>query len=234
MTMKSYLHPSAWHISVAACLGLAAGSAAIAQPTESMGTAVPPLAYETRPWIDYRASTPLEGYARGLSEIIRARAAYNRMTAEAMEKMTEAARKDMRNREEWTSTYFRMRETNRAFRENEASPRPTMEDIVRYAQMGKPERLSSGDLDAVTGRIAWPEALQADGFADDRARLESLFADWINYGSLSLSHRQQIRNTTDAMLDTLRGRIEELPPADYMKALRFLESLAYEAYLAAN
>jgi hypothetical protein len=100
--------------------------------------------------------------------------------------------------------------------------------------MGKPERLSSGDLDAVTGRIAWPEALQADGFADDRARLESLFADWINYGSLSLSHRQQIRNTTDAMLDTLRGRIEELPPADYMKALRFLESLAYEAYLAAN
>ncbi|MDZ7619894.1 MAG: hypothetical protein U1E05_23080, partial [Patescibacteria group bacterium] len=105
MTIRYLRHLSAWHIAVAACFGLAAGNVALAQPSESTGTAVPSLGYETGPWIDYRATTPFEGRARGLSEIIRARAAYNRMTAEAMETMTEAARQDMLNREEWTHTY---------------------------------------------------------------------------------------------------------------------------------
>lgn len=151
-----------------------------------------------------------------------------------MEKMAEAARKDMRNREEWTHTYFRLREANRTYREKEQRSPPSMEDVVRYAQMGKPERLSPGEFDTVTGRIAWPEVLQADAFADDRERLESLFADWIHYGSLSLRHRQEIRDATDAMLDALQERIHKLPPADYMAARRFLEGLAYEAYLAAG
>jgi hypothetical protein len=234
MTMKSILHLPAWGMGATAYLGLAVGNAAFSQPEESDGTGVPFLGYESRPWIDYRATTPFEGHARGLSEIIRASAAYNRMTAEAMDKMTEAARKDMRNREEWTHTYFRLREANRTYREKEQRPPPSMEDIVRYAQMGKPERLSPGELDTVSGRIAWPEVLQADGFTNDRERLEDLFVDWIHYGSLSLEHRQEIHDTTDAMLDELQERIHKLPPADYMAARRFLEGLAYEAYLAAG
>lgn len=195
---------------------------------------IPFIGYYPEPVIDYRATTPFEGHARGLSEIIRARAARNLATAEAMEKMTEAARKEIRNREEWTHTYFRLREANRTYRQKEEGPRPTTEDIVRYAQMGKPERLSHSEMDPVTGTLVWPDILTDNAFAEDRQRLESLFADWLHYGTLSLEHRQAIRNTTDVMLNALQERIDELPPADYMAARRFLESLAYEAHLAAG
>ncbi len=232
MTTKFNRHLPTWLLLATACLGLAFGNAAVAQSQASEEPTAPFLGYRTSPWIDYRASTPLEGHARGLSEIIRARGAYNLMTAEALEQMTEAARKDMLNREEWTHTYFRLREANRTYRDKEGSPRPTPEDIVRYAQMGKPERLSPGEIDPVTGSIAWPEALRGFEFADDRARVERLFADWIDYGRLRLGHRQQIRVTTDGMLAKLQERIEAIPPTDYMAARRFLESLAYEAYLA--
>lgn len=234
MNIKSSFHLPMWRLLTAACLGSALATTAAAQSEESDAPAVPFRGYRTRPWIDYRASTPFEARARGLSEIIRARAAYNQMTAEALEQMTEAARKQMRNREEWTHTYFRMREANRTYRDKEEGPRPTTEDIVRYAEMGKPERLSPGEIDPVTGSIAWPEALRGPAFDEDRARVESLFGEWTRYGSLSLEHRREIRDTTDAMLGKLKERIHRFPTPDYMAARRFLESLAYEAYLAAK
>ncbi len=241
MTMKSSWHLPVWRLLAAACLGSALATTVAAQSDpaaapseESDDPDVPFLGYRTSPWIDYRASTPFEGHARGLSEIIRARAEFNQRTAEAMETMTEAARKQMRNREEWTHTYFRLREANRTYREKEDGPRPTTEDIVRYAEMGKPERLSPGEIDPVTGSIAWPEALRGPAFDEDRARVESLFGEWTRYGSLSLQHRREIRETTDAMLGKLQERIHRFPAPDYMAARRFLESLAYEAYLAAG
>ena len=214
-----------------ACLTVAIGGAIRGDDAET----IPSITFhEPRPWIDRRASTPFEGHARGLSAIIRSQAAYNLTTAEALQKLAEAAREQVRTREEWTHTYFQLREANRAYRDKEELPRPTPEEIVRYAQMGKPDRLSFQDIDPVTGTIQWPDVLQDAAFAEGRAQLESLFSDWVQYGSLRIESRQGIRNRTDAMLSKLRDRIEDVPPADYMAARRFLESLAYEAHLAAG
>ncbi len=218
-----------------ACILFVAVGAATGQPQIIGGETGPFFDdRETVPLIDLRASTVFEGHARGLSELIRARAAYNLTTAEALKKLTEATREQIRNREDWTHTYFQLREANRAYRAKEEGPRPTAEDIVRYAQMGKPNRLSPGDIDSISGTIAWPEVLMANEFAAERKQLERLFADWIHYGSISFEHRRQIRDTTESMRYKLQDRIEELPPTDYVTARRFLESLAYEAYLAAS
>jgi len=185
-------------------------------------------------YVDDRASTPAESYARGMSDIVRSQGAYNLATSEAAINMTEARQQSMRNQEEWTHTYFQMREANRSYRDKERGPRPTPEDIVRYAQMGKPDRLSPGEIDPVSGTLDWPGVLKQSMFAEERERLEDLFANWTEYGSVGFEQRRQIRSTTDAMLGKLKQHVNDMPPPEYVTAKRFLESLAYEAYLAAS
>ncbi len=235
MTATRMIRFPTWCRCVLACGVLVAGGAAMGQAQFENDEPTPIIAFpERRPVADFRATTPFEGHARGLSEIIRARAAYNLTVPEVLRGLSQAAREQVRTREEWTHTYFQLREANRAYRAEEQLPRPTAEDIVRYAQMGRPERLSPGEIDPVEGTLAWPDALQDPAFAEGREQLERLFSDWIHYGTLSLEDRRQIRGATDVMLQQLRQHIEELPPPDYMAARRFLESLAYEAYLAAS
>ncbi len=234
MTTIRMIRFPAWFPCVLACFVLAGGAASGQAPFENDEPTRIIEFPERRPIGDFRATTPFEGHARGLSEIIRARAAYNLTVPEVLQGLSEAAREQIRAREEWTHTYFQLREANREYRAKEQLPRPTAEDIVRYAQMGRPERLSPGEVDPVEGTLAWPGVLQDPAFAEGRAELERLFADWIHYGTLSLENRRQIRSTTDVMLRQLQDHIDELPPPDYMTARRFLESLAYEAYLAAS
>ena len=227
------LRKPAWLV---ACLVFAATGRAAGQAGRIDADTMPQVIGRPSPlpWVDYRATTPAEGHARGLSELIRARAARDRLSAEALKAMAEAQREQIRAREEWTHTFFRLREANREYRRREEAPRLTTEDVVRYSQARIPDRLGPEEFSPVTGELTWPDALEAAAFAADRERLEHLFADWTRYGDLSLEDRQEIRRTTERMHETLRERIKVLPPADYLTALRFLESMAYEAHLAAG
>ena len=44
----------------------------------------------------------------------------------------------------------------------EHSPRRATEALLRFAQVGKPQRLSPGDIDAASGQIFWPIILRPD------------------------------------------------------------------------
>ena len=96
------------------------------------------------------------------------------------------------------------------------------------------DRLSPGEIDPVSGTLDWPGVLKQSMFAEERERLEDLFANWTEYGSVGFEQRRQIRSTTDAMLGKLKQHVNDMPPPEYVTAKRFLESLAYEAYLAAS
>jgi hypothetical protein len=179
----------------------------------------------------YKPSTAGESYARGFADVVRSAGQANLDNSEAAINYSEARKREIENQRLWTDTYFQMRKMNREYREAERGPRPTMEDAVRYAQAGKPKRLSPSELDAVTGGVSWPILLRDDRYSQGRAELERLFAQRAASGTIGAQDYLKIRETTDAMLEQLKGQVRDVPPSDYVAARRFLESLAYESRL---
>ena len=179
------------------------------------------------------ASTAAEGYSRGLGNVISAKGDYNLNTSQAAINMTQAQSNEIQNRQQWTNAYFDMRKVNRANRAEERGRQPTMEDAVRYAQMGKPKRLSPSEMDNITGKITWPKLLRIDQFEDQRAKLDELFEKRARYG-ITFEDQMALREATNDMVAELKTKIRDLPPYDYANAKRFLESLAYEGQLPAG
>jgi len=175
------------------------------------------------------SSTAAEGFARGAAALMRARGEYLLLAAHARVTATEAHRREIENRRQWIESYFHTQETNRQLRAARRGPRPSQETLERYAEAGRPGRLSPGDLDLASGRVSWPLLLLADAFAPYRAQIEALFADWVADGELSVAGSLRVAETTKGMLAELRAQIARLPSSEYMAARRFLESLACEA-----
>ena len=117
-----------------------------------------------------QTSTPIEGIAHGLADVIRSIGDANLSNSAAAVNFSEARRREIENQKQWTETYFAMRDFNRQQRDAEIKrQRGNAEDWVRYAQAGKPKPLSNHDLDAVTGEIRWPILLNSQDFAAQRA-----------------------------------------------------------------
>jgi hypothetical protein len=177
----------------------------------------------------YHASTAGESYARGFADVVRSQGQANLANSAAAINLTEAQRRNIDNREKWTNAYFEMRKSNKEYRDAERGSRPTMEQAVRWAQAGKPKRLSPGELDVVTGKINWPVLLTADRYGPYREPLEALFAERASAGALPWEALQKLDETADQMLADLKGQVREVPQMDYLAAKKFIQSLAYEA-----
>lgn len=180
-------------------------------------------------YVDNRASTPAESYARGMGDVIRSQGMANLANSAAAINMTEAQRREIENRDQWTNTYFQMRDANRKYRAQERGPRPTMEDSVRYAQLGKPEPLSPSELDKVGGQISWPLLLQAPQYASYRDKLDELFNKRAKLGGVTTDDYLEINRTTKDMLAALKTQVKDVPPDAYLNAKKFIQILAYEA-----
>jgi hypothetical protein len=182
-----------------------------------------------RPYHGYHASTAAESFMRGAASLTRAHGAYNLMSSQAAINYQHATSQGLDNFKKNAETYFDVREINRAAREKERGPRPTQETLARLARQTAPGRLDAEQLDAATGSVAWPAALQGEQFAPYRAQIEKLLSEGAAEGGMGAAGRQQIKYTTGAMLVVLKSQIREMPPMEYSGAKRFLESLAYEA-----
>jgi hypothetical protein len=177
----------------------------------------------------YHASTAAEGAARGVADVTRSQGMANLFNSQAAINMTEAQRNDMENRQQWTNTYFQMRQANTQYRAQERGPQTTMEQAVRYAQAGKPQPLSPSDLDTVDGEINWPVFLKTPAYAEERAKLDALYGKRAELGGITADDYAQINRATQAMLDALKSQVREIPPSEYVATKKFVESLAYEA-----
>jgi hypothetical protein len=141
----------------------------------------------------------------------------------------EAYAHEIENRLRRTEAAFQMRQINRTARAVEGRPRPTHDELVRWARRGKPERPSPSELDTVTGELTWPLLLQASHYTEYRQALETLFLQRAADGTIGPAGYLEIHHLTDAMLKLLKDAIREAPPDEYMLAKRFLQSLAHEA-----
>jgi hypothetical protein len=176
------------------------------------------------------ASTPMEGLGRGVAEIIRAGGAANLAASQAALNYSEAQHRALKNDVDFVNTYFELRRMNHQLRTQERGPRPTMEDLIRFAQLGKPQRLSPGDIDAASGQIFWPIILRAQIFAPYRIKLETCFGERAQFAGLTLESYLRLDQTSRAMIEELRRYVADFPPGDYVHAKHFIESLGYEAH----
>jgi hypothetical protein len=179
----------------------------------------------------YHASTAAEGFQRGMADVIRSTGAANMMNSEAMINVESARQQYISNRLYGTQTYFEMRRINKEARAAEAGPRPTQQDVIRYAQERAPNRLSTSEVDPLTGGIAWPSLLQEDVFKPERDELEELYSSRATRGSLTASEVMKANEAMERMDTTLQANVGKVSSLLYSPAKSFLKSLSYESYL---
>lgn len=182
----------------------------------------------------YHSSTVEEGIQRGHADVIRSRGAANLMNSEAAGNYQDAYKKYLDNRMDATNTYFEMRAANRAYREAERGPRATREQLERLAKLRAPEPLSPSELDPLTGQIEWPLLLQQDDFAENRTKLDQLYAERAEKGHLTFDQMNQVKQVSTAMQYDLKANIDRYPPQQYVQSKKFLEGLATAVFMQAS
>jgi hypothetical protein len=177
------------------------------------------------------AGTVFGSHARGMSEVIRAQGLANLLNSQAAINFDQARRSALETQRQYVNTYFALREMNQEYRARERGEKPTSQDLIRYAQMARPDRLDGSQLDPVTGELNWPVLLTAEGFAEGRAELERVFRERAAYGILNASQFAAATRTAEQMLASLQEQVRDLPPQQYIEARKFLDSVRYEAGL---
>lgn len=113
-----------------------------------------------------------------------------------------------------------------------AAPRPTPEQIARYAREAAPKPLDDSQYDYTLGTLYWPPELQNGLFADQRARIDRLFAERAKrpqHSGQGTANYAGIREATEAMKQTLKSRVHEFTPMEYIAAKQFVSSVEFEA-----
>lgn len=169
---------------------------------------------------------------RGQAELARGVGQFNLDTSRAMINVQTARAMGIDNKMRWTETFFDMRRVNRTNRALEAGPRPTMEQVVRFARMQAPRRLTGLELDPLTGEITWPLVLTDKPYDEDREFLNAEFRERAALtGSLDYARFETVNTRVDELKLKLKENVTKYPPARYGEARTFLDSLQREFQL---
>lgn len=176
------------------------------------------------------ASTAGQAADYGMAQVMRAAGYENLQNSEAAKNWEDAKTKEIDNREKWTNAYFDMRKTNREARAEENGPPITQEQAIRLAHTRAPSRLTTLELDPVTGHITYPLVLTDSVFDPYRQNVDRLFAERAaSGGSVSYDQFQEIQTAVSDFADALKQRVDKYAAGDYGSARTFLTSLAHEA-----
>jgi hypothetical protein len=176
----------------------------------------------------YGPSTAAESYQRGFADVVRSAGEANLMNSLATQNYESARSQDIENRIKWTESYYQMRRANKAYRASKRSPRLSQEEIARFARQGLPRRLTSAELDPLTGEVSWPVILRDQQYVTEREQLEKLFGKRAEAISVSPEAYGEIKTNTDELLAALKKNIAQYTPKDWIGAKKFVDSLAYE------
>jgi hypothetical protein len=94
-------------------------------------------------------------------------------------------------------------------------------------QTQAPERLTSLQIDVNRKKVNWPQALQENQFSEYRFQLEDIIFNRADYVDQNIE--QEVQNLTKEMGDKLRFSVHEVSPMEYIKARKFIASLARES-----
>jgi len=178
----------------------------------------------------YHASTFEEGVLRGYGALALANGQANYFNSLAAINNQEAYSRYVKNREQATETYFKMRQINHAAREAESPQRLSYKQYVDLAKKAAPGTLSQRQYDRTIGRLNWPAALAGDDFSAERTAIDRAFAARSpGEGGADSAFYGEVKQLASSLESKLKQNIDELSPTQYVAAKKFLASLAYDA-----
>lgn len=176
-------------------------------------------------YVDNKAATVGESYARGVSDMVRSAGQANLLNSAAANGYAEARSKELDNRLQYTNTYFEMKRVNQAYQASQRGPRVTEQDAIRYAHMRAPSALGQNDIDQTTGQLEWPTLLRDDEYTKGREEVQSLLELRAKQGYLKQENREKMYATIGSMQSQLKSKIRDYMPSSYMASKSFLEAL---------
>ena len=172
------------------------------------------------------ASAAMMGYAA----MLQARGMANLQNSQAAINWEKAKTAEIQNRLVWTETYFKMRQINHDMRLAERHPAITMEEAIKLAHDAAPARLGDAELDQVTGRITYPEALRDERYVGLREDVDAFFRRRATtHGSVDFNDLQHVETIIDLLNAELRSNVARYAAGDYGHAATFIERLGHEA-----
>lgn len=179
-----------------------------------------------------QAATAGESWSRGVADVVRSQGQYNLQTSEAMINATQARSQQLDNDLKQTQVYFEKRNINSQQRFGDYQQRAAInaqKKMIQYGQAGRPKRLTSRELDPLTGKIYWPVFLQGPEYAQQRQTLGAMMQMRANQeGAIGLEGYETIMGATDQMYATLKTKIGQMNSTDYINTKNFIDRLVYD------
>lgn len=192
----------------------------------------------------YATESPTGIMLRGQADIIKAQAAVataqaavitnrastNAAVAKAADDLEKVRAMAMDNDLKAAKAYYDRRKMYVDYQSQHAGQR-SKSDLARRSK-ATTERASVYEVDPLRGRIFWPSVLKREEFADARAQMDALFAERkARQAGLGSNFCREAKTLTGEMRDQLRDMVDDLSPAEYLTARRFLDTLSFEAQM---
>ncbi len=186
----------------------------------------------------YHASTVAEGEGNAISAVTRSRGQYQLDVSQARINNAQADAMVMQNRKQLATDYFETQNINKQNRFGDYAEKKKQHEkdaLFQYGSEGRPTRLTSSELDPVTGQITWPIALEAPAFAQFTKPIDEAFVKRAETKSrLSYQTYQQVNRDCDGIEKELRVQMNEMGTNDYATARGFVRRLKREVRYAAS
>lgn len=177
--------------------------------------------------------SPVEGYQRGMADVIRARGQAAENLARARLNAEQARSQYIKNQKEWTEVYWeRKRRAEAELAKDYAEDRKRRERWLKAKRGRKPETLPPSQYDPQSGTLQWPDALQEPVYAELRRQIEAELELQAETGTTS--NTPKIRQLADEMKGLLKNRIDDMSPNQYIASRKFLDRLENQVVLASR
>jgi hypothetical protein len=177
------------------------------------------------------STTLEESVSRGEAEVLRGKADYNYLTAEAIKSLEQARSMNIDSERKALSNYYEARATNKAATTDQVK-RFSTEQMAAIAKKEAPERLTPEQYNPTTGRLVWPTLLEAKVFIAHHDALNHMFKHRTTKDiGPETSFHATVRILTDEMQAMLHRHIDVLPPMEYTASKKFIAGIEQEAQL---
>jgi hypothetical protein len=183
------------------------------------------------------ASTPAEGYLRGMGAFVDSLGRLHVNNAMAAEHFQHAYEQYLRNEKLRVQTFVEIQEIRKAYADAKRKAAAEKKALRAQARVKTALRLTPQLRDPKSGAMSWPRGLMGDAFKEMRFHLEQLFNERAAAPEKSgyrTDNWVDIQSMANAMSKQLYAIRKELRSGDYLNAVHFIRVLRSEAKFRAN
>jgi len=181
----------------------------------------------------YFASTPIEGAANGLSNMMRSAGVANLLDSQAQVYQQQAQSAALDNDVKYAQAYFTRKQTRDAYMADKRNNRVRTTEAAFRQAPPQAQRLTSNELDPVSGELYWPVGLSGDRYAPLEEQLGKIFAARAQSpASYGAQQAKQVQSLINDLRKLLNDHVSEIPNQQWIEAEGFLRRLTQEARYA--